>query len=97
MQGVASTEINDRYEALSGRNYYHLYKVQVSQSKVTASQLSASGCGYLVKSSFCGRDILKTIPFSLVVCKFPICFSTNMTPYRLMWADFFLLQPIKLG
>lgn len=98
MQSAANTEIYDRNGVISGRNYYHLYKVQVSQSEVTASYLSASGCGYLVKSFFWGRkNILKIIPFSPVVCKFPICFSTNITPYRLTWAGFFLLQEIKLG
>lgn len=45
-------EVNDRFEAHSVRNCYYLYKVQVNQSEVTASQLSsASRCGCMVKSS----------------------------------------------
>lgn len=99
VRSATGAEVNGRCKALSVRNCYRLYKVQVKQSEVTASQLSfASGCGCMVKSSFWGkRSILKTILFSLIVCKFPIYFRTNIKLHRLRWTDFFLLQLIKFG
>ena len=52
VQSATSAEVNDRGKALSVRKCYHLYKVQLNQSEVSASQLSfTSGCGCMLKSS----------------------------------------------
>lgn len=48
-QNATSAEVNEKCKAVSVRNCDHLYKVQVNQSGVTASQLFfTSGCGCIV-------------------------------------------------